>query len=99
MLDKYKCSCCNAKIAVWYYMPSSDRMKEEDRYYCDDCISSSEDFGCSCNYNHISEIPKGEEDKNWRWVHKNEYWQYLDNKGRPYHCCEYWHDEEGWEIN
>lgn len=111
MSDKYKCSCCHTKIAVWCYIPSSDRMKEEDRYYCDDCISSPEDNGCSCNWHYTNinayhppldepEIPEGEEGKDWRWVDKSDgSWQYLDDKGRPYPCCEYWHDEEGWEID
>jgi len=110
MLPKCKCGHCHNNIAVWYYAPSSD-MKEENRYYCNDCISSTEDVGCSCNWHYTdvnayhppldeSESPEGLENKDWRWVDKSKgSWQYLDEKGRPYPCCEYWYDEEGWNVD
>lgn len=41
---KHKCHRCE-KVATWYYMPSSDRWTEEERYSCDTHVSR----GCSCN--------------------------------------------------
>lgn len=32
-------------MAVWYYMPSSISLNEDDKYYCDNCITR----GCYCN--------------------------------------------------
>ena len=108
---KHKCDC-GAK-AVWVYMPRySDG---SNPYSCDDCISSPEDIGCSCNWHYglpqeglpIDE-PEGIEGKDWRWVeHEGDeyidkitkeedgYWQYLDERGRPYPCAEYEYDEDG----
>ena len=67
-MGKEKCKC--GKVAVWMYMPS-------DGLYCDDCISSKDDIGCSCNFNYAKgidfegndvELPEGVEGKDWRWV-------------------------------
>lgn len=47
-------------------------------YHCNDCISSKDSMGCSCNWSHLpkadedgilhGEIPEGIEGKDWRWV-------------------------------
>jgi len=111
MTKKELCHC--GKEAVWVYSPNGDN------YYCDDCISSKEDVGCSCNWENINEnrlysegkdmsdhLPKGEENINWRWVEQPEshglkvtkedgYWITLDDKQRPYPCCEYNYSENG----
>lgn len=73
--------------------------------------SSPGDKGCSCNYHYtdvnvyhppldISEMPEGVEWVDWRWVPDKEHnvWQYLDEKGRPYLCCEFDSSEEGYDI-
>lgn len=87
-MSKHLCNKCG-KIAQWIYIPSGEK------YWCDDCISSPDDIGCSCNshfanINAEPEIPEGIEGVDWRWVNKEEgEWQKLDEKGRPYPCCEY----------
>lgn len=110
--NKEKCDC--GKMAVWYYMPSTDS-NNFNPYSCDDCISTPESQPCSCNYNYTKgefaeELPKGVEGKDWRWVthpgseHMGQITKEegifinLDEKGRPYPCCEYDYDEEGYDI-
>ena len=108
---KKKCDC--GKMAVWLYMPGY--ANGDSPYSCDDCISSPEDIGCSCNWNYglpqeglpIDE-PEGIEGEDWKWVVKEAdeyedaiskedgYWQYLDERGRPYPCAEYEYDEDGY---
>jgi len=52
--------------------------------------------------------PEGIEGKDWRWVEyegdeytdkitkeEDGYWQYIDERGRPYPCAEYEYDEDG----
>lgn len=43
-INKHKCFRCN-NMAVWMYMPASNNLSEDERFYCDNCISR----GCSCN--------------------------------------------------
>jgi len=73
MKNKELCDC--GKVAVWCYMPGYS--SGHSPYSCDDCISSSEDLGCSCNWHYskpyeddidLSEQPEGDEGKDWRWV-------------------------------
>lgn len=100
-MSKHLCDC--GSIAQWHYDPSSS--EESNDYICDDCISSPEDEGCSCNWHYknayYSELPEGEEGKDWRWVpnHKEEgAWQYIDEKGKPYPCCEFSYEKYGFDI-
>jgi hypothetical protein len=108
---KQICDC--GKIAQWVYMPSY--ANGDSPYICDDCVSSVDDIGCSCNWRYGKEQeglpidePEGIEGKDWRWIeHEGDeyidkitkeddgYWQYLDEKGRPYPCAEYEYDEDG----
>ncbi len=108
---KKKCDC--GKIAVWFYLPGYSN--NSNPYVCDDCISSPEDLGCSCNWHYGKEQeglpidePEGIEGKDWRWIeHEGDeynskitkeedgYWQYLDERGRPYPCAEYEYDAHG----
>jgi len=103
-MNKELCQC--GKMAVYSYMPG-------EWYYCDDCISSPEDEGCSCNWysSEHGELPEGQEGKDWRYVEhpgddqiikttkEDGIWIKLDEKGRPYPCCEYWYNEDGFEID
>ena len=109
---KKKCDC--GKIAQWLYMPGYG--DNSNPYSCDDCVSSSDDMGCSCNWHYAkpqdglpTDEPEGIEGKDWRWVEyegdeyvnkitkeEDGYWQYLDEKGRPYPCAEYDYSEEGY---
>jgi hypothetical protein len=115
-MSKAKCDCGN--LAVWIYAPGFSR--GGNPFFCEDCISSSDNIGCSCNWHHMNvndfhppisepEIPEGIEGKDWKWVEfkgdehmqkitKNDkIWQYLDDRGRPYPCVEYFYDEEGFD--
>jgi hypothetical protein len=108
---KKKCDCGNT--AVWVYMPGYG--DGSNPYICDDCVSSPDDIGCSCNWHYGKEqeglptdLPEGIEGKDWRWIeHEGDeyvdkiskeedgYWQYLDERGRPYPCSEYEYDKDG----
>lgn len=106
-MAKHLCSFCKVNLAQWVYMPSG-----EDRYWCDHCISSPEDDGCSCNWRYLDinayhppldnpEYPEGVEGVDWKWVNGQESagaWQSIDKKGRPYPCCEFDFEEEGFDI-
>ena len=113
ILERGKKMCdCGVNHAKWVYMPGY--ANGDSPYICDDCISSPEDVGCSCNWNYglpqeglPTDEPEGVEGKDWRWVEKEAdeyeagitkedgYWQYLDERGRPYPCAEYEYDEGG----
>ena len=94
-------------------MYATGTSSEGSPYFCDDCISSPEDLGCSCNWNYVAddELPEGEEGKDWRWVEyegseymekitkEEKVWVYLDEKGRPSPCAEYFYDEDGFEMD
>lgn len=43
-------------MAVYFYMPSYEGKINDHSYYCNNCISSSEDKGCSCNYHYLNEV-------------------------------------------
>ena len=58
------------------------------------------------------DLPEGIEGKDWAWVEHpgdeymdkitkedDRYWQYLDERGRPYPCAEYDYDEDGFELD
>lgn len=115
-MKKSKCDC--GKMAVYVYMPGFS--SGANPYFCEDCISSPNDIGCSCNWHHTDvnayhpplenpELPEGIEGKDWRWVehpgddHMSKItkddgiWLYLDDRGRPYPCVEYFYDEDGFD--
>ena len=94
-MAKEKCNC--GKVAVWLYMPGYSG--GGNPYHCDDCISSPEDEGCSCNHNHGNELPEGIEGKDWRWVdQERNCWINLDERGRPHPCVEYDYDADGYDV-
>lgn len=108
---KKKCDCGN--VAQWLYMPGYG--DGSNPYICDDCVSSPDDIGCSCNWHYgkpqeglPTDEPEGIEGKDWRWIEhegneyiekitkeEDGYWQYIDERGRPYPCAEYEYDEDG----
>lgn len=97
---KELCDC--GKMAVWLYMPGYS--KGGNPFSCDDCIiSEGNKNGCSCNWSY-GDLPEGIEGKDWRWVEgedipKETHFIYLDERGRPFPCCEYEYDEEGFDID
>lgn len=64
-------------MAQWIYMPGFSG--GANPYFCDDCVSSVDDIGCSCCWNSALEqeglpqdLPEGIEGKDWRWVENEE---------------------------
>jgi hypothetical protein len=98
-MAKEKCDC--GRMATYLYMPGFQ--DKENSFVCNDCISSTNDIGCSCNFRSIngeySNKPEGIEGKDWRYVtfEGNEHmskitkedgiWIDLDERGRPYPCA------------
>jgi hypothetical protein len=111
IMNKELCDC--GKISVWCYMPGYSG--GGNPYVCDDCVSSPNDVGCSCNWHYSKgeeiDEPEGIENVHWRWVEHpgNEHlieikkeegiWVKLDKKGRPHPCAEYTYDEDGFDTN
>ena len=98
-MAKEVCSC--GKMAVWLYAPGFS--SDSNPFFCDDCISSKDDKGCSCNHNYafgeVAELPEGVEGKDWKWVNQERgIWQGLDERGRPFPCVEYDWDDEGFDV-
>lgn len=117
-MEKKKKLCDCGKMAVYLYIPGY--AGGGNPFVCDDCISSVDSIGCSCNWRHYDvnayhppldkpELPEGVEGKDWKWVEHpgDDYWteikkeegiwQYIDERGRPYPCCEYEYDKEGFD--
>ena len=85
MIDEIEYCDCGRK-SVWVYMPGGDY----NHHYCDNCVPR----GCSCNVEYLSEEyptdpPTPEPDGTWKWVEDGVCWEYIDDKGRSYPCCEY----------
>ena len=100
MENKELCDC--GKMAQWCYMPGYGN--GESPYSCDDCVTSVDYDGCSCNWHFLqSEQPEGIEGKDFRLIiregitKEDGIWINLDKRGRPYPCVEYCFDEEGFD--
>ena len=98
--NKEICDC--GKMAEWCYMPGYS--SGESPYSCDDCVTSVDYDGCSCNWHYLKyEQPKGIEGKDFRFIISEDItkedgiWIHLDEKGRPYPCAEYSYDKEGFD--
>ena len=105
-MAKEYCDC--GQPAKWCYAPGYS--SGSNPYSCDDCITTVDSMGCSCNWERaegeFAVVPEGIEGKDWKWVVKagDEYlgpvtledkmWVSLDPKGRPWPCCEYDYDTE-----
>jgi hypothetical protein len=99
-MGKELCDC--GKMAVWFYMPGYEGKKDEQPYYCEECVPR----GCSCN--HYSTrgddySPPGEDgiyptesDQPVKWLDDHT-WTSVDEQGREYPCCEYDYDEKGFD--
>jgi len=107
---KIKCDC--GQIAKYCYAPGySDGSNSYTCEKC--YFEFRDNMGCSCNweciYGESAHQPEGEEGKDWRYIiHEGDehyskmtiqdgYWQYIDEKGRPYPCVEYDVEEEGFD--
>ena len=100
-MNKELCDC--GKIASYWYAPASS--SNENRFYCDDCVPR----GCSCNNHRYIDVNTyeppldkedlpTEEDLPIKWIEEGKIWCHVDMQGREYPCCEFWYEEEGWEI-
>lgn len=105
-MKKFEKCCregCN-NIATWCYMPS------ESFYICDDHVNrgcSCNTYSIKEEYRNLPEDSEIE-GKDWEWLKVDDqnsdyeikeektYWRYLDEKGRPYPCCEYDSSENGY---
>jgi hypothetical protein len=102
-LNKKLCDC--GEMAVWLYMPG---FSDGNSFSCDDCVPRS----CSCS--EYSTVPEhyhppggispdtedGIENVDWKWINDDKTsWVYIDESGRRYPCCEYMHEEDGFEID
>lgn len=70
------------KLATWFYMSADS----DDHAYCDNCVPR----GCLCNEYPIDGNCENLDPNNWK--------EDLDEQGRKLPCCEYWYDENGWEL-
>ena len=104
-MAKY-CDC--GKPAKWCYAPGYS--SGANPFLCDDCISSVDSMGCSCNWEsaegEYAVIPEGVEGVDWKWIVQpatdylseitleDKMWVSLDSKGRPWPCVEYDYDQD-----
>ena len=110
MKSKIKCDC--GETAVYDYLPGySNRENSYSCEKC--FHENRGELGCSCNWGcmrgEFATQPEGEEGKDWKRVihpgndhlspikEEEGFWQYLDEKGRPFHCVEYEYSPEGFE--
>ena len=103
MLTTGKELCDCGKTATWVYMPGYSNGGNPN--YCDDCVPR----GCSCNHRYVDvnayhpPLEKPEyptiKDKPWIWIEEGKVWTHVDESGRQFPCCEYMHDEDGWDNN
>lgn len=102
-VNKEKCKC--GALAVYFYMPSYEGKKEEENYFCENCVPR----GCSCEWNYVKEFGPPPSGRLWKWVtispggryeavKEGEVWVEIDEKGREYPCCEFDYDPEGYII-
>lgn len=107
-MKKNNCKC--GKLAVWAYMPSGH---EHPFYCDDCVIDKdSLGCTCNWHdtKGEFAEKPEGAEGIDWAWidaekakkckyseVKPKQYWQKLQPNGKPWPCCEYWKDEEGFD--
>ena len=96
------CGTCKKKVAIWCYMPGFS--SGENPHFCNDCVPR----GCECNHRYVDvntyeppleneDLPT-EKDKPIKWIEEGKVWCTVDEQGREFPCCEFWHDEDGWEI-
>lgn len=100
--EKILCDC--GKLAVWCYVPGY--RDGSSPYVCDDCVNRE----CECGHRYIDphsydppleseDHPIGIEGVDWIWVsYEKKAWQKIDEKGRPYPCCEYHYDQDGFDV-
>lgn len=96
---KQLCGCSKKNIATYAYLPGF--IDNSNPYFCEDCISDVDSIPCSCNYHYTKyQKPEGIENIDWRWISsKKDIFINLDERGRPYPCCEYDYSENGYDLD
>lgn len=105
-MNKFELCTCGVK-AQWCYMPGYSGGGSP--YRCDDCVGRG--CSCNTHSTKESYRDLPDENKiegvDWEWLkvgddnvdflieNEKEYWRYIDEKGRPYPCCEYSYEENG----
>lgn len=85
----HRCCKCN-NVATWYYMPGNKKFC----FFCDEHVPR----GCFCQ-TYCAETDGLPKSDNIIWLNEEHtIYEYLDNKGRRYPCCEYDYDENGQEF-
>lgn len=98
-----KLQCRNP--AEWNYMPASERGVSEFCSDCLARLSNYTPCSCEVIFVPGVDVqtnletgetfdigenpPKNEENISWKWLDKDKSWCKIDEKGRPYPCCEY----------
>ena len=99
-MEKEVCKKCG-NLAVYWYMPGY--MDKGNPFSCEECVSRS----CECNHRYVDvnayfpsldepDLPT-EKDEPFIWIEEGKIWCYVDEKGRPYPCCEYMYSETGFD--
>lgn len=107
MNNKIKCSECD-NIAQWCYLPNCNDETLKG-FYCDKCVPR----GCTCNLydfetcgepdkENVVFYDKNTTDFNEKTYYRNKkdtsfYYEYLDENGKRFPCCEYDYSEDGFE--
>ena len=106
MQNKELCNC--GKVAVWLYMPGYSSGCND--FSCDDCVPRG--CECNHDYKGIGgesldDFINQTKDDVGKYYDKDgvevgtpqeaAYFIPLDNKNREYPCCEYDHDEDGYD--
>lgn len=102
---KELCSC--GAVAQWVYMPGYSG--GGNPYRCDDCVGRGCSCNTHSTKETYRDLPDDDEveGKDWEWIDVDDkyvdfkvtkpktYWRRIDEKGRPYPCCEYSYEENG----
>jgi hypothetical protein len=111
---KYKCECGKMAVWIYapaskdeYPYYCDDCVVSDDNEIGCSCMwhYSKDQEGLPLD------LPEGIEGKDWKWIEyegddymgkitKEEgFWIYLDSKGKPNPCVEYWYDKDGFDID
>ena len=105
-MNKFELCRCGAK-SQWVYMPGYGSGCSP--YSCDDCVNRGCSCNTHSTKETYRDLPDETEIEgvDWEWLkvgddsvgflieNEKEYWRSIDEKGRPYPCCEYEYSEIG----
>lgn len=108
IVKKELCDCL--KIANWCYSPGYG--DGSSPYVCDDCVNRGCSCNTHSIDEEYRDLPGDTEIEgiDWEWLKVGDeeidfeikepktYWWHLDEKQRPYPCCEYTYEENGFHT-